>query len=91
MEPYEPYEPWASGSADESKDPELRPRRRSVRSRLLRVASFPSMILTALVGQALGLSLFGAWLAAMAVAFAFGVMIGAADDAPDLADSPPDH
>jgi len=49
------------------------------------------MILTALVGQALGLSLFGAWLAAMAVAFAFGVMIGAADDAPDLADSPPDH
>jgi len=46
MEPYEPYEPGASGSADESKDPELRPRRR--------------------------------------------VMIGAADDAPDLADSPPD-
>jgi len=90
MEPYEPYEPRAAGSADDSKDSELRPRRRSVRSRLLRVAWFPSMILAGLAGSALGLSVFGAWLAGMAVAFAFGMMIGAAEDSPDLADSPPD-
>ena len=48
------------------------------------------MILTGLVGMNFGLSVFGAWLAAMAVAFAFGLMIGAAEDSPDLADSPPD-
>ena len=49
------------------------------------------MLLTGLVGLAHGLSVFGAWLAAMAVAFAFGVMIGAVDDSPDLAESPPDE
>jgi hypothetical protein len=77
MEPYESYEP----------DLELRPRRRSGRSRLLRVASYPSMILTFLVGLVLGWPFFVTWLAVVAVAFVFGVMI---EDSSDLADSWPD-
>src|SRR4029079_13018275 len=74
MEPYESYEP----------DLELCPRRRSVRAQLLRVASYPSMILTCLVGVVLGWPFFVSWLAVVAVAFVFGVMI---EDAADLADS----
>jgi hypothetical protein len=77
MEPYESYEP----------DLELCPRRRSVRAQLLRVASYPSMILTFLVGVVLGWPFFVSWLAVVAVAFVFGVMI---EDAADLADSWPD-
>ena len=46
--------------------------------------------MTGLAGLALVLSLVGVWLAGMAVARALGVMIGAAEDSPDLADAPPD-